>query len=545
MDIKQLHEEGQALFSKRSALMLFWQEVADNFYPERADFTASRNIGDDFASNLTTSYPLLCRRELQDQIGQMLHPTEKQWFNIAPLDPGRNTVAARRWLERARDVQRRAMYDKRSFWVQATKQADGDFATFGQFVKQIRLNKHADALLYRTHHLRDVVWIEDENGQVSGIWRKWKPTAIQLKRLFGDKVSDHVQTLLRQNKPNEEVDCMHIICSADMFDEQAMGRPWWSIYIECQKEHVLEKVAQWNQEYNIARWQTVSGSQYAYSPATIAGLPDARLLQSMTYTLLEAGEMAARPPLIATKDVIRSDVSLFSGGITWIDRDYDERLGDALRALNIDAKGLPFGLEMLMDTRGMLMQAFYLNKLQLPQRGKEMTAYEVGQRIQEYIRGALPLFEPMEMEANGGDCELTFDILLRNGAFGSPLDMPKELMDADYQFHFESPLHDAVEQAKGEKFREMLELVAAAISLDQTAAAVPDSATALREVLLAIGTPAKWVRDETEVRRIVAAQQEETAQRQLMEQIQQGADVASTMATARREDAAADSMAVA
>jgi hypothetical protein len=40
-----------------------------------------------------------------------------------------------------------------------------------------------------------------------------------------------------------------------------------------------------------------------------------------------------------------------------------------------------------------------------------MTAYEVGQRIQEYIRGALPLFEPMEMEYNGALCERTFEIL--------------------------------------------------------------------------------------------------------------------------------------
>jgi hypothetical protein len=37
----------------------------------------------------------------------------------------------------------------------------------------------------------------------------------------------------------------------------------------------------------------------------------------------------------------------------------------------------------------MLHRAFFLDALTLPQAGnKEMTAYEVGQRVQEYIRNA-------------------------------------------------------------------------------------------------------------------------------------------------------------
>jgi len=68
----------------------------------------------------------------------------------------------------------------------------------------------------------------------------------------------------------------------------------------------------------------------------------------------------------------------------------------------------------------------FLNKLSLPPADREMTAYETGQRIQEYIRNALPLFEPMEMEYNGALCEDTFEALMRVGAFGSPQDIPGE-----------------------------------------------------------------------------------------------------------------------
>ena len=49
----------------------------------------------------------------------------------------------------------------------------------------------------------------------------------------------------------------------------------------------------------------------------MAALPDARLLQAMTYTLLEAGEKTTNPPMVVTKGAVRSDVSIFAGGLTW------------------------------------------------------------------------------------------------------------------------------------------------------------------------------------------------------------------------------------
>lgn len=539
MNVKELHQTAEELFTKRSSLLLLWQEIADNFYPERADFTLTRSLGTDFAAHLSTSYPVMCRRDLGDQIGQMLHPTQKTWFHMAPTEDDRLTLSAKRWLERAEMIQRRAMYDRATMWVTASKQADHDFSAFGQSVKSVRVNKLGNGLLYRNWHLRDVAWMENEEGKVAGVFRRWKPTARQMEQLFGDKISDKVKQTLRQNKPLEEVECMHMVVEADMFEDDAGGKPWWSIYYDFQNEHVIEKVAVWNQEYNVARWQTVSGSQYAFSPATVAALPDGRLLQAMTYTLLEAGEKATNPPMIATMDAVKSDIQIYAGGTTWVDREYDERLGDALRPMALDKNGLPFGLDMVQDVRGMLVQAFYLNKLVMPQRTAEMTAYEVGQRIQEYIRSALPLFEPMEHECNGGDCELTFDILLRNGAFGSPHDMPKELQGAEIQFRFESPLHDAIEQQRGQKFLEMLQYVAQAIQLDQSVAGVPDAALALREVLMGVGVPAKWVRDEATVKRMVEDQQQMAQAQQQLGLMEQGAEVAAKTAAATRDRATA------
>ena len=81
MDVKQLRELGDNLFGKALPLRGLWQEIADNFYPERADFTIWRPLGTDFAANLMTSWPVMCRRDLGNQISTMLRPTARPWLS--------------------------------------------------------------------------------------------------------------------------------------------------------------------------------------------------------------------------------------------------------------------------------------------------------------------------------------------------------------------------------------------------------------------------------------------------------------------------------
>ena len=188
----------------------------------------------------------------------------------------------------------------------------------------------------------------------------------------------------------------------------------------------------------------------------MAALPDARLIQAITYTLLEAGEKSTNPPMIATKGSVKSSIEIFAGGTTWVDQEYDERLGAAIRPIAQDYRGLPAGMEMQRDARGMIAEAFFLNKLTLPPANTagDMTAYETGIRVQEYIRQAMPLFEPMEDDYNGAICNMTFDVLMRGVAFGYVGDMPDAIRRKEVEYTFESTIHDAIERQQGSLFLE-------------------------------------------------------------------------------------------
>lgn len=540
---KDLIQQGDTLFGRRSSLMSLWQEMADNFYPERADFTSIRTLGEDFAAHLSSSYPLVVRRELGNSISSISRRKDTEWMKMSVKRHEKLDSAGKEWLEWATTVQRAAMYDPVAKFERSTKECDHDWATFGQGIISEEINWKTVALLYRCWHPRDVVWCEDETGGISDRHHNVKPTAKWLCAQFGDKVHRKVKECLGPKKnPHTEINCRRIVMPAHGYDDLTKGRkmPWVSIYIDIDNQWIIDERPSWTPIYIIPRWQTVSGTQYAYSPASVAGLPDARLIQAMTLTLLEAGEMSVRPPMLKAGDAIQGEVQLFAGGITNIDAAYDERMGAPLRSVferTGSAGNLPFGEELLSRKEEMLARAFYLNKLRaLPQK-EGMTATEVAQWTRDWIREALPLFEPLESEYNAPVCTQTFEDLMRANAFGPWRDIPQSLRKQDVEWKFQSPLSDAIERDKAQKFMEAKALVLEAAQLDPSVIAMLDARRATREALAGISVPTKWTRDERAV---------EAHAKQVQEQQQQQAQLAAAgegAAAAADAGAAAESFA--
>ncbi len=493
-------------------MLTLYQTLADHFYPERADFTVTRNVGTEFADNLVDSYPVIVRRDLGNAFNAMLR--DGHWFSISTQEANHDREGTA-WLEWATQVQRKTMYQRSAGFNRAVKQGDHDFATFGQCVISIEMNKQRNGLLYRNWHLRDVAWREDETGEVGDITRKWKPTAIDLKTIFGEK-SVHPKVLEACRKePYTELDVRHIVLKSEVYgDPQFLQHPYVSIFIDMTNEHIIETRPLTNKYYVVPRFQTIAGQPYAYSPATVAGLPDARCLQAMTHTLLEAGERYARPPIVATSQAVRSDVDLAPNGITWVDKEYDEKMGAALRPIFQNHGGFPIGLELRGEIKNILASAFYLNKITMPQMDHEMTATETIERMKQYRREALPLFMPVESEYNGQVCEITFDLMMKNNLFGSPHDVPQSLRGADVEYQFESPLTSSAEEKKVNQFHQTSQLLAEAAQFDPASVANVNLDEALRTAVKGTGAPEFWLNDPKQVAQQRAQQQAQAAMEQ-------------------------------
>lgn len=548
--LRRLLEQSERLFSQRENLNSFWQECALNYYPEVATFTGERELGEEYADHLTTSYPLLARRALGDAISALLRPVNLDtnspgiWFSLHLQNPQFEDQDGLRWMDWATEVMRRAMYDRVSQFLKATRMTDHGFVTFGQWPLSVGYSRRGDSLVYRAWHLRDVAWCENGQGEIAYMTRRWKAKAIEVVGVFGADASDKVRDKLA-DEPFSEVDCRHIVISSEEYGEFRTRKPWISIWIDKTNEHVMRYEASDSRTYIIPRWVGIPCSQYATSPAVTASLPDARLLQAMALTLLDASEKFADPPMAAVQEALRADVNLFPGGITYLDAEYDERLGEALRPVYQPTAGqsLTSAFQMQADLREQLSRAFYLDSLALPQitGSREMTAYEVGARMSEWIRRAMPIFESIEYEYNALLCEETFGLMMRAGAFGPAESMPESLSGQNVNFKFESPLHESADQRKAQKLMSASAILMQTTQIEPKTAPMLNATVALREVLN--GTcPPSWVRSDEEMQNILAQQQADAQGQQTLQGMMAGAAAAKDMGSALKDMAAAPGM---
>ena len=523
---------GEKLFADKNTIDSLWQELAWNFYPERAEFTTTRDKGEEFADHLFSSYPVIARRELGNQLDEFLFPDK--FFSIHVDDEEIDEAdEERQFLERLTEIQWRAMTDPVAQLVKARGQTNHDIATFGNGVLKFGLNLSGDALLFRNYHLRDCTWTENAEGVVDCLYRKWKPTARQLEKYFPKTISENVKKVLTDGPdkdPDSEFECFHAIMPSRLYDYKTKGGkrfPFTSLYVEIESETVLEETGLGYFCYVVPRWQIVSGSVFGSSMATAAILPDGRTMQVVMRTLREAGEMHVNPPMLAFTDAIRGDIAMYPGGVTTSDIEYDGKLADVLRPITRDKSGFPIGEEIAKALKEDIRSGFLLDKMALPETytGK-MTATEVRRRTQEFIRAASPISKPLHLEYNFPLCDGVFQVMRENNGFPFH-EMPESLADKDIKFKFRTPLDELTEENEAHGFvAGATEILAPLAQIDPSVLAIANLHEGARDSLRAYGWKAKWLNPREEVE----AKQEEVETEQKLAKLAQFAGTAGQVA---------------
>lgn len=538
------------MFAAKESIDSLHQEIADYFYPERANFTTEITYGEEFASHLTDFYPVLVRRELGDQLGSMVRPADRQWFKAAASnkDIERDRASAE-FLEFMTDVNRAILYSRDSGFRRAAKEADNDFATFGMSWRQVTYNKTRDNLLFRCHHPKNCAGAEGPDGQVWHVHRKCDMTAHVMAHWFGEgNLPQPVKDALARKDTKTTFKLRHVFIPLDIYQPYRKfpkGAKWADIYVS-EDGKILQETPAFTFDYIVPRWQTVSGLFYAFSPSTIIALPQARMLQRMMMTIIEAGEKQVDPPLIASEDVVTSPIDLTAGGITYIDSEYDERMGQALRPLDL-GKNTGLGVDLIQDSRSLLADAFFINKLApLASAQRQKTAYETSQLVSEYIRHALPLFEPIEDEDAGRTLDLVTEKVMRVGGYGPvdrngiPVDMPDALLGQNITYEFNNSLKEARDRQVINAFQESGQLIAMAAQMDPSTVAEVDVRTAFRDAFGAVpGSRADWLVDQNQAAIARQQMQQQMAQQAGIQQAGEVADVAGRAGQAAQEVQAA------
>jgi len=530
----ELIKRSDGRFSKRQNLDSLRHEIALNFAPHLAEWTGPLIMGDDFCAHMADGTPLLIARDYIGQIGATLRPPGKQWFWHRTQDDDLNEdPEVRTYLDWRSNQMRRVMFDRITGTEGALSAADEFYGLFGDAVLAFDLTPDRSAIRAQNFHTKDCVWAIGANNTADTITRKEVLPARVIKQRFplkSDKLHEKVVEACDKS-PDTEFELRHEVLPAYEYDSYIKRSPlkkqdgWVSVWIDVANRVVIREAYHPTMRYVVPRAGKRHGWPYGFSRATMAALPDARMLQQQAVAIMEAAEKQLSPPLIAYSDAIRGDIRL--DGITWVDRNYDSRSGAPVEPLEL-GKNFNLGVDAILRTEQQLIRAFMLDRLRMPDTRTSKSTMEVSFLIDEYVRSSLPLFGPMKSEYSD---EVLYEVdrLVEIAGGYAARQKPKALQDMEMSFAWDNPLTDMLERQKAQKLSEAATLIQTGAAVEAAAQQVPsvgqmDVGRAVRSSLIGVGV-ADWLKTEKQVKQDAEARAQAQQMEQAMAQAPNLADV--------------------
>src|SRR3990167_9381587 len=524
--IEELVSRWKKLNGDKSQWHSLWDDLARVMLPRRLGFTTQTVDGDRRTDDIFDGTPMQAARSLSNAIGGMIRPEGLPKVEMKTDDESLNDLdEVKNWLSDAEEKMRSGFNNPHARFRQASGETDQDLVVFGTAVMFVSEAPKQNRLFFQSLHLKDATPFGGETGAAEGMFLKRKLTARQLVSRFGiEKLSERSQEIAKKTS-DDKIEVLHIVIPR----KEAKTRPLFSkdlafadIWLEIDAKHLLSEAGFHEFPFIVPRWDTSSGEDYGRSPGMIA-LPDADTLQAMGETILIAGQRAADPPLFAPNDGSFDAVNSFPGGLSY----YDVETAVAMRGnpffpLETGAN-LPISRDMQQDTRLQIMAAFFKNVLNLPVEGPQMTATEVNQRKEEFIREIGPIFGRLETDYTAPMVERAFMIMLRGGAF---LPIPEVLQGENIRFEYESPV---------KRIRQQIEAASARIWVQEALAigqVRPDVIDLVnfdeygRFTAEALGIPRKLVNGKEQVQQIRDQRQEALQAQQQAMALQEGLGMA-------------------
>lgn len=494
----------QQLRSGRDPWLDYWQELAETFLPGRAEFVVKKQQGERALETIFDGSPRLAARDLASAIDGLIKPKTSNWFDLTVEDEDVAELEdVKLWLEKVRNLMWRAIYQKDARFIQRSDETDGALVVFGWGVLWMAENRDRNGLLFKSFHNGRVAIDENADGVVDTIVVSDELTALQAQKQFGfDKLHKEIQEIITKGRPqgySQKFPFSQIVLPNEDYQAGTIGpsgMTFKTAVIDEKHEQIMSEGGFHEFPAAIPRWDTYPGKVYALSPAMFA-LPDALTLQAMAKTLLIGGERAVDPPIMVPSDSFLSPIRTMPGGISVFDPQPMVDIGLSQPVFPLPVSGnLPVGREMQFDYRAQVEAAFFKNVLKLPIEGQQMTATEILERKEEFVRVLGPVFGRLEADYIGHVVERTFGIMKRAGALPP---MPDALQDHPLKFTFQSPIQQARKAIEVAGFSRTLEVMAPLAQVQPELLDNIDGDKIMRDAPEWAGIPSEWLRTQDEV----------------------------------------------
>lgn len=529
VDVHALNRRYQSLRDERSPWDSAYADLALHFSPTKYRSDASSDTPRNpqiLNSRLVDSTGVLDMRTLAAGMqGGMTSPA-RPWFKLTLQDEeALSAPDAGKWLD---DVTRRMQSVlHRSNFYNAAHALYSDLGTFGTGL-MIEVADW-DGLHFFVVNAGEYVIDTNEMNVVDTFFRRINMTARQIIQEFGEeKVPNIVKTAAKYKTGNASTTRFDVIQAVYPRKDRTYGKmtssnmPFASVYWMLAgtdgqgAPHVLRESGFDEFPAFAPRWDVSGNDVYGRSPAMDV-LPDCRMLQSMTTTLLKTLHKNADPPMSVMASLKSVGLDLRPGGENFVDT-FDGRPPTAAQPIQQpNAQSIQYTQAAIQDVRQKLHDGLYadLFKMLISNDRRQITATEIEAREQEKMILIGPVVERLQKEFFEPLIQRTFNLMRRYDFIPEP---PESISGAPLRIEFVSVLAQAQRLVSTSGIDQFM---AFALNMSQAFPQVMDVIDVeytISDYAEAVGAPKGMLRSSEEIAAIQQAQAE--AQQQAAQQQQ-------------------------
>jgi len=533
-DPEQLLKRLDALKGIRATFDTHWQIVADRVWPDWADFTTERSQGERRGQQQFDATAAYALERFAAVLETFLTPRAQTWHDLrSNVEEFNDEGGVKEWFDEVAVRMHRMRAKPESGFYGAMQVAYKSHGAFGNAGLAIEPGRRG-GLVYVQRHIKSLYVAHDDQGRIDTIYELYKLTLKAAVQRFGDALPTEMRERAGKT-PFERADFVRCVFPNDDYVEGRLGNPpFMSLDIEPASKAVLSEGGFFELPIVYSRYTLNPSEDYGRGPAMLS-LSDNLTLQEMEKTLLRAGELMVRPPLLLPHDGL-----LGSGG-----QNVDLRAG-ALNFGGLDDSGkqmvVPMvtggrpdlAFEMQQQKRQNIRSAMLLDLFEILAQNPQMTATQAMLVAQE--RGVItaPIVGRLQQEMLGPIIHREMGLMYRMGLLP---ELPGALAEAgvDYRVDYTSPATRSQRLEELVGITRTVEIMAPWLQTNPALLEVFDGEKVMRLAAEITGVPSKVIRTEEELEKIQEAQAAEAAKQERMAALPELAKAAQSASAAAKD----------
>lgn len=491
-----------------------WQDVADFVLPTRNFYTKTTTSGARRRGKIYNTTAPEAAVQLSAALEGMLFNTGIRWFELTTEDESINKLhEVKEWLYDATNRMLSYFDNTKTGFSVSSHETALDLVAFGTGVTLV--TEKDGVLKFQARDLSSIYLKSDDSGSITDVYREFAMPVWEVAKEFGkENLSDRVSKLVDDpDKQDKQIKLLHHIYvrqDREYGKLDKSNKPWGSCYLEIEQKHIIQEGGFDENPYIIARWSKAAEEIYGRSPA-MEVLPTIRVVNAMAKTILEASELAVRPPVIVGAGTMEGPIRTAPGSIMYV----RQGTRDVPQPFNSGSRP-DIGHELMDREEAKIEKAFFADRLSLPQNDR-MTATEIIERRQQGLMAISPVLSRLYAEWLNPIIKKTFKWMLSKGYLSPP---PEALANAPYKINYISPMAVTRRASISQAFMTAMSASQVLLQIDPSVMQNLDVDAVFRSLLSQNNVDPSFLKSEVEVKRMREQQQQQQQIEMQMEQSQ-------------------------